>query len=143
MNNGNHSAAFKEAVSQNTNVAKEELHDNDKTSGKESDNEFNIVVKEDRILISQETSDEEIVKENEAVLEDFKETTIRENDDQGSLGKENDDQGILIEDDDQKGSIDEADDQSNSEYEEVLDKDEEHVGAHYDLTECDVVKLHG
>ena len=152
MNDDNHSAAFKEAVPNDSSVAKKELHDYDEISGMESDDEFNIVVKEDKILVSQETSDEVLVKDNEAVLEDFKETIIKENDDQGSLNKENDDQGSLdkenddqrslIEDDDQKGSIDEADDQSNTEDEEVLDRDEEHVGAHYDLTEGDVIELH-
>merc|ERR1719312_2393917 len=132
VHDNNLGASLMELVSKNTNVAKDELH-NDETSGKESDDEFNIVVKEDRILVSQETSDEGLAKDSEAVLENFKETTIRENDDKGSLDKENDDQ---------KSSIDEADDHLNTEDKEVLDKDEEHVGAHYDLTECDVVDLH-
>merc|ERR1719312_1456243 len=140
VHDNNLGASLMELVSKNTNVAKDELH-NDETSGKESGDEFNIVVKEDRILVSQETSDEGLAKDSEAVLENLKETTIRENDDQRSL-LENDDQRILIDDDDQKGSIDEADDQSNTEDEEVLDKDEEHVGVHYDHTECDVVELH-
>ena len=61
MNDDNHSAAFKEAVSNYSSVAKKEPHDYDETSGKESDDEFNIVVKEDKILVSQETSDEELV----------------------------------------------------------------------------------
>ena len=63
---------FKEAIFNDTSVAKKKLHDYDETSGKESDNEFNIVVKEDRILICQETSDEGLAKDNEAVPENFK-----------------------------------------------------------------------
>ena len=93
-----------------TSVIKEELHDYDETSGIKSDDKFNIVVKEDKILVSQETSDEELVKDNKAVLKNFKETKSRENDGQGSLDKEIDDQRSLLENDDQKDS-NENDDQ--------------------------------
>ena len=106
------------------NVVKEEKHDYDETSDKKSVSLFNIV-KEDEMLGNQETSDGGIAEDNEEVLEDFKGTTSRENDDQGSQGKENDDQGSLGEEnDDQKNSINETDDHSNTD-EEVPVNDEE------------------
>ena len=54
------------------NVVKEEKHDYDETSGKESIHLFNIVKKEDEILGYQETSDGGIAKVSEEDLEDFK-----------------------------------------------------------------------
>ena len=66
---------FKEAIFNDTSVAKKKLHDYDETSGKESDNEFNNVGKEDKILVSKETSDELFFKDNKAVVDDFKGTT--------------------------------------------------------------------
>ena len=90
MNDDNHIAAFKEADSNDTSFVKEELHDYDETSGMEYDDEFNIVRKRDKILVSQETSEEVLVKDNEAILEYFKETTSSENDYQGIRNKEND-----------------------------------------------------
>ena len=47
------------------NVIKEEKHDYHETSGKESVNFFSIVRKEEKILVSQETSDGAIAKDNE------------------------------------------------------------------------------
>ena len=141
MNDDNHSAAFKEAVSNDSTVAKKELHEYDEASGMESDDKFNIVVKEDKILVSQETSDEKLVEDNEAIHENFKGTTSAENDDQRSL-IENDGQRSLIENDDQKRSIDETDDKSNTEDDVVLNKDEEQIVVHYDHTEWAVVGLH-
>ena len=125
------------------NVIKEEKHDYHETSGKESVNLFNIVWKEEKILVSQETSDGGAAEDGEEVLEDFKGTTSRENDDQGSQSKENDDKRSLDkENDDQKNSIDETDDHSNTDEEvpvndeeQTDDKDFIYVGANYDLKE--------
>ena len=55
VHDGNLCSFLKEAVPNDTSVFKEELYDYDETSGKEPDDEFNIVRKEVKILVSQET----------------------------------------------------------------------------------------
>ena len=102
----NLNASDKEPIARVTRNAQKEKHYYDETFGKESIDLFNIVVKEDLLLGNKETSDGRNANDSEEVLEDFKQTTSKENDDLGSLGRDND--GL-------KGSINETDDQSNTE----------------------------
>jgi len=149
---GNHDEEYTDDAGENLDASdklpigkdtKKEQHDYDETSGKEADDHFKIVR---TLLGNQETSDGGLAKDSEAVLEDFKGTAGRENDDQGSQSRENDDKRSLgKENDDKRASIDETDDHSITD-EEVLENDEEqtinnevsvYVGVKYDLKERD------
>lgn len=58
-------ASFKESVNKGTNVAKEEVHNNDETSSKKSDDLLlNIEGKEDILLDNRETSNKGLTKDN-------------------------------------------------------------------------------
>ena len=58
-------ASFKESVNKGTNVAKEEVHNNDETSSKKSDDLLlNIEGKEDILLDNRKTSNKGLTKYN-------------------------------------------------------------------------------
>ena len=58
-------ASFKESVNKGTNVAKEEVHNNEETSSKKSDDLLlNIEGKEDILLANRETSNKGLNKDN-------------------------------------------------------------------------------
>ena len=89
--------------------AKEVTHDYNETSGKDSEDIFDIKGKEDILLVNQETSDGVCDKENGKVLLDDKETRGgKETDDQ--LNAEGNEQ---VHDDYEDSSVEENDDQYN------------------------------
>lgn len=57
-------ASFKESVNKGTNVAKEEVHNNETSSKKSDDLLLNIEGKEDILLDNRETSNEGLTKDN-------------------------------------------------------------------------------
>ena len=70
-------ASFKEAIVNDTSVANEGMHDNDETSGNEAEEQFNIVVKEDKIHCNLETIDGGITKDNDKVYMRITKTFMR------------------------------------------------------------------
>ena len=57
-------ASFKESVNKGTNVAEEEVHNNETSSKKSDDLLLNIEGKEDILLDNRETSNEGLTKDN-------------------------------------------------------------------------------